>query len=178
MIRRAAAPLAVLAVLALLPLLLGCGYHLSGKGSNLPPSIKTIGVPAFTNSTSRPELGQRVTEKITQELVRRGKYRVTQDTAGVDAVLSGVVESWNSRPVQLGTERSEATRVAVTLRASVRFEERATGRLIYSNDSYAFTKEYDVVGDAESYFDTELGAVDEVATDFARAVISAILSGF
>jgi outer membrane lipopolysaccharide assembly protein LptE/RlpB len=157
---------------------LGCGYHLTGKGSNLPASIKSIGVPAFTNSTSRPELGQRVTEKVTQELVRRGRYRVTQDATGVDAVLSGVVESWNARPVQLGAQRSEAQRVAVTLRASVRFEDKATGRVIYENDAYAFTQEYETIGDPEAYFDTELGAVDEVAEDFARAVVSAIMTGF
>ena len=167
----------ILALLLVLPIL-GCGYHLSGKGSNLPAHVKVIGVPAFTNSTSRPELAQRVTEKITQELVRRGKYRVTQDSAGVDAVLSGVVENWTSRPVLLGAERSEATRVAVTLRASVRFEDKTTGRVIYENASYAFTQEYEVVGDADSYFDTELGAVDEVAEDFARAVVSAMLTGF
>ena len=164
--------------LALAVLCAGCGYHLSGKGSNLPAHVKVIGVPAFTNSTSRPELGQRVTEKVTQELVRRGKYRITQESNGADAVLTGVVESWTARPVQLGSERSEATRVSVTLRASVRFEDRSTGRVIYENDQYAFTKEYDVIGDPDRYFDTELGAVDEVATDFARAVVSAMLTGF
>lgn len=167
-----------LAAIAACVLSLGCGYHLSGKGSNLPAHVKTIGVPAFTNATSRPELAQRVTEKLTQELARRGKYRITQDSAGVDAVLSGVVESWTSRPVLLGAERSEAQRVAVTLRASVRFEDKISGRLIYENGAYAFTNEYDVIGDPEAYFDTELGAVDAVAEDFARAVISAILTGF
>ncbi len=157
---------------------LGCGYHLTGKGSSLPAHIKVIAVPSFTNSTTRPELGQRVTEAVTEQLVRRGKYRIVSSEEGADAVLSGVVQSWTSRPVQLGQQRSEATRAAVTLRATVRFEDRTTKRAIYENDSYTFTSEYDVVGDIDRYFDTELGAVDEVAQDFARAVVSAVMQGF
>ena len=175
MIRRIAT---LAAAVALLSPALGCGYHLSGKGSNLPAHVKTIAVPAFENHTSRPELGQRVTEKITQELVKRGKYKITSAEAGADAVMHGSVDGWTSRPVQLGSERSEATRVAVTLRASVRFVDQVSGDPIYENDAFAFTREYDVVGDPDKYFDTELGAVDEVAQDFSRAVISACLQGF
>ena len=49
---------------------------------------------------------------------------------------------------------------------------------VISPDDYTFTAEYDVVGDPDEYFDKELGAVEEVAKDFARAVTSAILQGF
>lgn len=175
MIRRIAT---LAAAAALLSLTSGCGYHLTGKGSNLPAHVKTIAVTAFDNHTSRPELGQRITEKITQELVKRGKYKVISTEAGADAVMRGSVDGWTARPVQLGAERSEATRVAVTLRASVRFMDQASGRALYENDAFAFTREYDVVGDPDAYFDTELGAVDQVAQDFSRAVISATLQGF
>ncbi len=41
----------------------GCGYSLSGRGSFLPASIKTIGVPLFTNTTSLFEIEQRVTDE-------------------------------------------------------------------------------------------------------------------
>jgi hypothetical protein len=175
MIRRCAV---VLLSVGLLSATTACGYHLTGKGSNLPEHVKIIGVPAFENRTTRPELGQRITEKITQELVKRGKYKIVATDSGADAVMTGSVDGWTARPVQLGTERSEASRVAVTLRASVRFVDKVSGEPIYENDAYAFTREYDVIGDPDAYFDTELGAVDEVAQDFARAVVSACLQGF
>jgi len=34
----------------------GCGYALAGRGSFLPATIMTIGIPAFTNHTTVPLL--------------------------------------------------------------------------------------------------------------------------
>ena len=163
-----------LSVLGLALMLLGCGYHLNTKGSNLPSHIKRIGVPAFANQTTRPELGQRCTEQVREQFVARGKYSVTPDVAGVDAVLTATVLSWSSRPVQVSSERSTAQRVAVTLRASVKFEDLVENRVRWESLDYTFTAEYDVIGDPDEYFDRELGAVEEVAEDFARAVTSEI----
>lgn len=174
--RRLLIPL-VLAV-GLASLSLSCGYNLTSKGSNLPAHVKTIGVPPFRNQTTRPELGQRITENIIQALVNRGKYKVTTETRGVDAVLSGSVISWTTKPVGLSDENDEPEAVTVTLEASVTFDDRKLGRVTWQEDRYRFSSEYDVQGDAEEYFDTELGAVEEVAEDFARAVVSAILQGF
>ena len=157
---------------------LGCGYHLSGKGGSLPPHLKKIAVPQFENTTSRPELGQRVTEQVVQELVSHRKYDVGPDERGADAVLKGTILSWTHRPVLLTREQSEAQRVAVTLRASVAFEDRVTGKVLWRQEGYTFTQEYEVIGDPDEYFDTELTAVEDVAQDFARAVVSAILQGF
>ena len=169
-------PRVLLVVLALAAA--SCGYHLSGRGSSLPPHVKTIAVPTFGNSTTRPELGQRVTEKLVQQIVARGKYKVVSDAQGADAVLSGTVNGWTSRPVSTTANQSEAKRVSVTLRAQVKFEDLVDHRVTWEQDDYNFTAEYDVVGDAETYFDTELGAVEKVAEDFSRAVVSAVFQGF
>jgi outer membrane lipopolysaccharide assembly protein LptE/RlpB len=171
---KVALPLAALAG----ALSLGCGYHLNTKGSNLPPHIQSIGVPPFANQTTRPELGQRLTEEVRNQLVARGKYRVTSDASGVDATLTGTVLSWSSRPMEIGQDGGAAQRVSVTLRASVKFEDRVENRVRWESDDYTFTSEYEVIGDPEQYFDTELGAVETVAEDFARALTSAILQGF
>lgn len=56
----------------------GCGYSLSGRGSFLPASIKTIGVPLFTNTTSLFEIEQRVTDKVRAELTGRGHWTVAR----------------------------------------------------------------------------------------------------
>jgi hypothetical protein len=155
-----------------------CGYHVVGKGSSLPSHVKTIGVALFDNDTTRPELGQRITENVIEELVGRGKYQVSSETRGVDAVLTGRVLSWTSRAIQLAESDSTAQKVSVTLRASVSFEDRVKRRVTWQADGYTFTSEYEVFGDPDDYFDTELGAVEEVAKDFARAVVSAVLQGF
>ena len=63
---------ALIAAAVLIATSLGCGYHLTSKGSNLPSHIKTIGVPEFQNATTRPELGGRITENLREALIARG----------------------------------------------------------------------------------------------------------
>lgn len=155
-----------------------CGYRLTTKGNNLPDHVKIIAVPELSNNTNRPELGQRLTENLVRELVSRGRYSVVSERRGADAVLSGTVLSWDTRPLQLSEEDSDAERVTVTLTASITFDDRVQRRVTWQQDGYKYTGEYDVIGDADDYFDTDLDAVEEVAADFARALVSSILQGF
>ena len=62
-------------VIVALGLSTGCtGYSLAGRGSFLPPHIRTIGVPTFTNLTPVYDVERRVTERVVSELIGRGKY--------------------------------------------------------------------------------------------------------
>src|SRR2546426_11154807 len=67
----------------------GCGYHVSGRASRLPPSLNTIAVPALDNRTSRYRLEQRLTSALVHELLARTSYRVVADPAAGDAELPG-----------------------------------------------------------------------------------------
>src|SRR2546425_10921276 len=62
--------------------LCGCGYHLAGHTSTLPPAIRTIGIPTFVNRTNRPELEQRVTEHVIDGFSTRGRVRITPREEG------------------------------------------------------------------------------------------------
>src|SRR5690606_22859258 len=70
-----------------------CGYSLAGRGAFLPPHIKVIGVPLFTNNTSVFDAERRITERVRSELSGRGRYRVETAAEGADAVLTGEISS-------------------------------------------------------------------------------------
>ena len=78
------------AALALVSLLGACGYTLVGKGVGVDPTIKRIGVPTFKDDTGRPGLDQKITQKVIEELLKRGRYDVVSDTTGVDGASGGV----------------------------------------------------------------------------------------
>src|SRR2546425_3222733 len=67
----------------------GCGYHVSGRASRLPPSLNTIAVPALDNRTSRYRLEQRLTSALVHELLARTSYRVVADPAAGGAGVGG-----------------------------------------------------------------------------------------
>lgn len=159
-----------------------CGYSLAGRGSFLPASIKTIGIPTFTNTTAYFEIGQIVTEKVRTEFIGRGKYRILPESTGVDALLTGQVTSISVTPASF-TQQQQASRYIITMTASIELKEVQTDKVLWSNPSMSFQEEYDAASgasatDPAAFFGQESNAVQRVTTEFARAVVSAILEAF
>jgi hypothetical protein len=69
----------------------GCGYALAGRGSFLPASIRTVGIPKLENRSTFFQVEDILTEKIRAEFIGRGKYTVTPEETGADALLTGEV---------------------------------------------------------------------------------------
>jgi len=174
---RSLRPAAVAGCLGALALLTGCGYRLAGGNRLLPEHIHTIAIPPFENSTSRSEIEQRITERLLDEFIRRGRYRTQADPAGADAVLEGVVSSFSTQPVQF-TARGKATRFEVTIQAKVALTDLTTRTVLWSQDHFIFRGQYDVPEEGRRFFDTEVLALEQIARDFARTVVTSILEGF
>jgi outer membrane lipopolysaccharide assembly protein LptE/RlpB len=163
----------LVATLALAP---GCGYHLVGRGGQLPEGVHTVAVPLLENQTRRPEVDQRLTEKLVEELETRSSVRVVADKEGADALLSGVVSGFEASPVLL-TAEGRATRYEVTVTARMRLEDLRSGKLLWANDQFVFRQQYDVQTDS-GFFDREIQTIDQVAREFAQSVVTAMLEGF
>lgn len=163
---------------AFLLLSAGCGYHVAGRGSRLPASLKTIAVPALENRTSRYRIEQRLTEALVHELLSRTSYHVVADPAAADAVLRGQVVGLESSPLVFDTATGRATTFVVTVHLAVRLEERETKKLLYRNDDFIFREQYEVSTDIPSFFDELNPALDRLARDFARRLVAALLENF
>lgn len=159
-----------------------CGYALAGRASSLPSHIRVIGVPLFKNGTPVFDIDRIITERVRQELINRGKYRITQDSTGVDAVVEATIQSVSFAPATFDPDR-QATRYFITISASVSFRDLKTGREIWSNPSLSFRDEYQITNaanttDVTAFFGNETNAVTRLAADFARTVVSAMLEAF
>ena len=80
-------------------LLVGCGYGLIGRTSNLPEDIDSIFVETLENRTTRQQIKLFLTLAIVIEFVTRRRYDVVSSAAAADAVLSGVLTAYIVRPV-------------------------------------------------------------------------------
>ena len=168
--------------LLLLVTLAGCGYALSGRGSFLPADIKVIYVPLFKNNTNLFEFERRVTDKVRSELIGRGRYKVDTKAEGADAILAGEITSFSLAPVAANEARL-ATRYVLTLTASIEFRQLKDNKVLWSNPSMQFREEYDVTTtaqatDAAAFLGQDVNALDRLATEFARTIVSAILEAF
>ena len=122
--KRAGRALALGALLALPGAHAGCGYALVGKGVTTDASIRRIGVPLFHDATGKPGLDLRVTQRVMEELLKRGRFEVVQEAANVDAVVEGELLSYVVVPVGFSDEGgslAQPNRYSVTLTARVKY---------------------------------------------------------
>jgi hypothetical protein len=159
-----------------------CGYALVGRGVNIDPTIKRIGVPLFKDATGRPGLEQKITQKVIEELLKRGHFDVVQESTGVDALVEGELLRYDVSPVGFsdrGTAgTTEANRYAVLVTARVKYSKVGVKEPVWSNEGFAFRDEYDVPASAAGFFDQEGQAQDRLATAFARSLVAAMLEAF
>jgi hypothetical protein len=182
MTRRARFRMAV--AFALLPLQ-GCGYALVGHGVSVDPSIKRIGVPLFKDTTGKPGLDQKVTAKVVEELLKRGRFDVVQQSEGVDALVEGEVRAYQVTPVSfsgvagdLTQTQTQATRYAIRVIAAVKYTKVGEKEPIWQNDTFSFSDEYDITGDPNTFFDREDQSIDRLLQNFARNLVAAMLEAF
>jgi RNase P/RNase MRP subunit p29 len=169
---RAAALFAAAAMLA------GCGYHVSGHGTALPKSVKTIAIPAFGNITTRYKLAERLPADITREFVERTRYRVVADPNEADAVLNGAVVNFFSYPIVADPKTGRSTGVQVIVVLQLTLTDRATGNALFHRPGMEVRERYEISVKPEAYFDESESAMTRLGQNVARSVVSAVLENF
>ena len=175
-VRRLGRTLPVLLLAALS--LSSCGYALVGKGNFLDPKIKTISVPAFVNKTTRVELEQRVTQAVAEEFVSRGRLKLVTKPNEADAILRGSIDSFGLYPIASNAQ-GRATQYQISITAGIELvDHRNEDKVIWKNDQYRFTENYQVDVTTADAFDQETRAIAVIAVRFAETLVTNLLEGF
>jgi len=156
----------------------GCGYALVGSGNSLDPKIKTIEVPAFVNKTTRVELEQRVTQAVADEFVSRGRLKLVTVPSSADAILRGSIDSFGIFPIAFNTQ-GRATQYQISITAKIELlDHRNEDKVLWKNDQYRFTENYQIDINSTDAFDQETRAISEIAVRFAESLVTNLLEGF
>lgn len=152
---------------------------MSGSGRFLiDNNIRSIYIPLFKNETNRFELDLKLTEAVIKEFVSRGKVRVVADAALADAVLEGIVTGFGANPIAYsGSVSGAADRFAITITASVTLRDVRKKTEIFSNPSYVYKGEYQVL-EGTDFESQETEALGPIAELFARNLVINIIEGF
>ena len=159
-----------------------CGYSLAGRGSFLPAYIKTIGIPTFVNRTTVFNLETMLTQKVRAEFIGRGKYQILPQSTGVDALLTGEVLNVNIAPASFNPQQL-ASRYAITMIARIELRNMRDNTVLWENPNVMFRQEYEATSgrtatDPAAFFQSDTTALERIATEFARTIVSAILEAF
>ena len=176
--------LAVTAVLCLF--LSACGYHVAGHDSAIPKTIHVIAVPAIENKTTSYRIEQRLTAATIHEFLSRTNYKVVSAPESGDAVLRGKVLTVEAVPLLFTSipatattpSTTRATTMLVTMKCDVTLTESTTQKILYHNDNFVFRNEYEISTDVKSFFEEEDPALDRMAQDFAKRLVSAVTENY
>jgi outer membrane lipopolysaccharide assembly protein LptE/RlpB len=177
---------AVICSLLVLTIPAGCGYHVVGRNDSLPKTIHVIAVPAIENKTASYRIEQRLTAATIHELLSRTNYKVVSVPESGDAVLRGKVLAveavpllFTSIPATATTSATtRATTMLVTMKCEVTLTESTTEKILYHNDNFVFRNEYEISTDVKSFFEEQDPALDRMAQDFAKRVVSAVTENY
>jgi outer membrane lipopolysaccharide assembly protein LptE/RlpB len=154
-----------------------CGYSLVGRGSTLPPEVRSVYLQPLENQTARAQVDQILTRAIASELVTRKSFDVAAAAEGADAVLSGAVTSFTLTPVSFDAEgRATQYEIAIVVRVALRQIEPE--RTLYENEGYLFRSSYEIQTSELGFQDRETPAIESTAEDFAETLVTDLLEGF
>lgn len=146
--------------------------------NQLPARIKTVAVPAFQieSQALRYKIGPRFTEAVTRELVHRGRgLRVQGEREGADAVIEGVIRSFNFGGVLLD-DKGRARIFEVTITAAVTVRDQTENRVLYDNQNFTFRGEYEFASDPRSFYNEEDPAILRMSRSFAESIVSTLIN--
>ncbi|HEY2821641.1 MAG TPA: LPS assembly lipoprotein LptE [Candidatus Acidoferrum sp.] len=156
----------------------GCGYHVAGKSSALPPEIHVIAVPALENATTSYRIEQRLTSATVHEFLSRTPYKVVSNPNEGDAVLKGKVVSLEAVPLLFDTTSGRATTMLVTMKCDITLTQTSNDKVLYHTDNFVFRSEYEISTDVTSFFSEQDPALDRVAKDFAQRLVAAVVENY
>lgn len=167
------------AVLSASLMLTSCGYHsTAGRASRLPQEIHTIAIPAFASKTQTFRVEQQITAAVVREMISRTAYRVVYDDAShADATLRGTVTQTELSPLTYDSQTGRASSAIVVVHVNVALVD-AKGKTLFANSDYIFRDQYQVSREISSFFEEETPAIERLARDMARSLVSEILENY
>jgi outer membrane lipopolysaccharide assembly protein LptE/RlpB len=159
-------------------LLSGCGYRAGSGASRLPSQVRSIAVPAFVNQTQTYRVEQVLTAAVVREFLTRTQYRISSNASeDADLTLRGTVVGTQFAPVTYDSQTGRASSALVTVVVRVSLMDRK-GNVVWSNPGYTFRDQYQVSRELSSFFEEDQPAVDRLARDFARTLVSNIVEAY
>jgi hypothetical protein len=119
-----------LSIYLVLPCLLGCGYQFAGRSDLFPKDIRSVYVEPFINRTRDVGIEHELTSALRSEFYRRGELQVVDQADQADAILSGVVRTFDSLTASVNNN-NEVLQFEATMVVDVTFRRREPGEILW-----------------------------------------------
>jgi Lipopolysaccharide-assembly len=119
--------------------MLGCGYQFAGRSDLFPKDIRSVYVEPFLNRTRDVGIDQELTSALRSEFYRRGELQVVDQVDQADAILSGVVRTFDSVTASVNNN-NEVLQFEATLVVDVTFRRREPSEILWRGQNIRLTE--------------------------------------
>lgn len=160
----------------LLAVLTGCGYHIAGRGGNMPGNVTSMSIPFFKNRIQRPDVETVITTALVDEFVKSGIAKVVQENA--EAVLNGAIIGYELNPVSF-SNNDVIQEYRLIIKLEISFVRNSDGKILWEDKNFIDYEDFKVnIADADATRIAELDTVKKMARDTARLIKERMLEQF
>lgn len=124
-------------------LMTGCGYNFRPAGENIGTYIQKVFVDNFSNRTSEAYVENYLRSAFIDEFIKGRRFKVVGSPEMADAILKGSINSVTTSHLSYDSS-SIAVEERVTMAMELVFEERETGKIIWTDKNLAGIEDYRV----------------------------------
>lgn len=121
----------------------GCGYRFMGVASQPPGGIRSIAVGTFENRSREFGLGEALADAFEREFFRRGTLRLEEREEQGDAVLTGIIRRFSSRPVAYDAN-DQAMQYEAEIVLDLTLRRRSDGAILWQAEDLEEVEDYSV----------------------------------
>lgn len=163
----------VLALVAALLLVGGCGYSLRGT---LPEHIRTVAIPVFTNKTQEPAVENLLTRAVVDAFVTSGRLKVVR-LEDADSILEGEIVSYQLKSLSFDRQANvQEYRLTVTL--NLQFKDVKKNVVLWRQEGVQEKADFRVQGQVSATISSEESALRTAAVDIGRAIVNLTVERF
>jgi len=122
---------------------LHCGYHFIGTQTSLPAGVHSVSVGAIENRSRQFGLDKTLAFAFEREVSRRGLLRLEEQPNAGDAVLSGKIRAFQTRPVAFDAQ-DEAIEYQAELIVDLTLRRQSDGTVLWEASGLQEIEEYAV----------------------------------
>ena len=153
----------------------GCGYHLVGTGSSLPPHLKTIFISVFKNTSSQPEIHRELTMAVLETFINDGRLEVAKKD-NADLIMDATLTYYKQRNVAFGSE-DLVSNIIVEVEIDLIVTDQVKNK-IFMKEKFKTQWDYKSTTNIAATERARLEALDLGFEDLGRRLVSLLVDQF
>ncbi len=156
----------------------GCGYRFSPGGEWIDGGIRTVFIDNLVNSTSEPYVEIYLRSGFEDQFRKSSRFRLANSRETADAILKGTLSALSTSYVAYD-RYDKATESRAIMVVNLAFEERKTGKKLWSVANFTGNESYRVdQANPNATSTNKQAALQKLSGDMAEKAYRNLMSGF